>query len=347
MTNRAQARRAGRFLTTRRTNTALLAALVTAFATGLGAVANGTSTGRWIVISHGVAAILVIVLIPWKTTVARRGLQRKRPSRWLSLVLVAVTLATLAAGLAHTTGLIRSVGGTRTMWLHVALALAILPLLAWHVVVRRRSHRVDLSRRTFLRTATLGVAAAGVYAVTDSAVRLFGLPGAERRFTGSYEAGSFDPEAMPEYIWLNDTRPGIDVGDWRLTVTDGDGTYRRTYDELARYDTTIRATLDCTSGWYAEQDWTGVPVERLLRSRGEARSLYVHSVTGYWIRFPVDEIDDLLLATGIEGQPLRHGHGFPARLVAPRRRGYWWVKWVDRIELQRTPPWWQPPFPVA
>jgi hypothetical protein len=25
-------------------------------------------------------------------------------------------------------------------------------------------------------------------------------------------------------------------------------------------------------------------------------------------------------------------------LVAPGRRGFWWVKWVDRIELQDTPP---------
>jgi hypothetical protein len=35
------------------------------------------------------------------------------------------------------------------------------------------------------------------------------------------------------------------------------------------------ATLDCTSGWYARQDWSGAPVSALLRSTGQARSLLV------------------------------------------------------------------------
>ena len=56
------------------TNLNLLLALLIAFATGLGAVANGSASGRWVVIGHGVAAMMVILLIPWKSTVVRRGL---------------------------------------------------------------------------------------------------------------------------------------------------------------------------------------------------------------------------------------------------------------------------------
>ena len=87
--------------------------------------------------------------------------------------------------------------------------------------------------------------------------------------------------------------------------------------------------------------------ERVRRHAGYAQSVYVHSVTGYWVRFPIHDMDRLLLATQVGGAPLSADHGYPVRLVAPGRRGYWWVKWVDRIELQTTPSWWQPPFPTG
>ena len=65
----------------------------------------------------------------------------------------------------------------------------------------------------------------------------------------------------------------------------------RSLAQLTGYDTKVRATLDCTSGWYSHQDWTGLPLAELLHRNGNAQSLYVHSVTGYWVRFPIHDMD--------------------------------------------------------
>jgi hypothetical protein len=334
--------------TGRTTNLTLLLTLVLVFATGLGAVATGSPRGRWVVIAHGVAAIVVVLLIPWKSMVVRYGLRRTRPTRWASLLLAVLVVAALTAGFVSSTGAARSVGGLPVMWLHIAVALALVPLLLWHIFARSTwPRRTDLSRRNAMRFGLLAALAAGAYAATEITTRLVGSPGARRRFTGSYETGSFEPARMPVTSWLDDRVPAIDGATWRLVVVDATGRRQLTLDELSTSDIQVRAMLDCTSGWYAEQDWSGVPVASLVSPDEHARSLYVHSVTGYWMRLPIDDLDGLMLATKVGGQPLRRGHGYPLRLVAPGRRGFWWVKWVDRIEVDSTPAWWQPPLPVT
>ena len=327
----------------RATNLQLFVALALAFATGAAAMATGSSRGRWIVIAHGVVGLVVVALIPWKTRVVRAGVKRHTVARYASLTLAALVLATLFFGIAYATGAVRSVAGFEGLWWHVALALALVPLLLWHVAVRFiRPRPTDVSRRWLLAAAV----GAGLYGVTAAAVSLLGAPGARRRFTGSFETGTDDPSRMPATIWLDDTPPILDEKTWRLRVSDAAGAYQVSLSQLAE-QTTVRALLDCTSGWYAEQDWTGVPVSRLIRDTRGARSLRVTSATGYWVRLPVDDLDTLLLATAVGGLPLAQGHGFPVRLVAPGRRGFWWVKWVVEIRLESTPWWWQPPFPVT
>jgi DMSO/TMAO reductase YedYZ molybdopterin-dependent catalytic subunit len=54
----------------------------------------------------------------------------------------------------------------------------------------------------------------------------------------------------------------------------------------------------------------------------------------------------VLLATHVDGLALTDGHGGPARLVVPGRRGFWWVKWVVAVEPTDEPWWWQPPLPL-
>jgi Oxidoreductase molybdopterin binding domain len=304
------------------TNQTLLVALVLVFGTGVATVAIGSPSGRWAAVAHGIAGLVILLLVPWKSRVIRGGLRRGRRTRWASLLLAALAVITFGAGLGYATGLVHSIAGQPGLWVHIAVALVLVPLVLWHLVARRiRPRRSDLSRRTFLRAGLLGAGAAGLYFATAGAVRVGGLPGAGRRFTGSYETGSFDPDAMPTTSWLVDAVPAVDPDRWRLTVVDGMGRYELGLDELSAFGGRMRAILDCTSGWYARQDWSGVPVGALLRDYGQARSLLVHSVTGYWIRLPVTDVGRLLLATRVGGAPLSAGHGYPLRLVAPAGEG--------------------------
>ena len=97
------------------------------------------------------------------------------------------------------------------------------------------------------------------------------------------------------------------------------------------------------------QRWRGVRIGRLLDDAGLAPAgahVRVVSVTGYRWSFALADARDLLLATHIGDAPLTHGHGAPCRLVAPGRRGFQWVKWVERIEVVDSPWWLQPPFPL-
>jgi DMSO/TMAO reductase YedYZ molybdopterin-dependent catalytic subunit len=332
----------------RRTNLALLGLLAAALLTGTLAYAIGSGWAGPVVIAHGVVGLGILLLAPWKSVVARRGLRRRRPGNWASVALAVLVAATVVFGILHGTGVAVELGPVTAMQLHVGAALLSIPLALWHVFARRvRPRRTDLSRRHLLRAGAILGGAGLVYAAAEGVVHATSLPGANRRFTGSHERGSFRPESMPVTQWFDDPVPDIDGTSWRLMIRTAGGERAWTRDDLDGFGDRLRATIDCTGGWFATQDWEGVWLSRLIGDVGEARSVAVRSVTGYPRRFPVRDLGRLLVATRVGGRPLDSGHGFPARIVAPGRRGFWWVKWVESIETSSVPWWWQWPFPVT
>ncbi len=324
------------------TNLALLGLLAIAFLSGWVAFAYATAPARWSLVVHATGGIAILLLLPRKSMIARRGLHRPRPGRWASILLGVIVLISIAAGLAHSTGVLLSWGPFTPMELHVGAAIAAAPLAIWHVVVRRvRTQGADPSRRVFLKGTVAVVAATTTYFAGESLVKAANLPGARRRFTGSYEVGSFNPRTMPVSSWMFDAVPQLDAATWKVR-TPGRAW---TYDELLAFDDRLTATLDCTGGFYSTQEWSGVRLDRMLPDNNRS-SIRVVSSTGYDRRYPATEASSLLLATRFGGVRLDPGHGFPARLVSADRRGFWWVKWVVAIETDDLPHWWQSPFPL-
>jgi hypothetical protein len=329
------------------TNLALFVLLGLAFTTGWVAFFYATAPSRASLILHAASGYAIVALTPWKAVIAAHGIQRRRRGWWASLVFTGLVIASIGAGIMHSTGLLLAIGPFSAMEVHVGAALAAIPFVAWHVIVRRIPVRaVDLSRRSLLRAGALLGGAGLAYGAGEAAVRLFALPGSTRRFTGSYEYGSLQPAQLPVTQWMFDAVPPIDPATWRLTVRMGATIREWTYDELLAFDDRVRATLDCTGGFYSTQDWSGVRLSRLLPAGDKGESLHIRSLTGYDRRFTTRDADRLLVATRLGGMPLDPGHGFPVRLVAPDRRGYWWVKWVTTITIDELPSWWQLPFPI-
>jgi DMSO/TMAO reductase YedYZ molybdopterin-dependent catalytic subunit len=329
----------------------------------LGVVPLAAASGFWmfllgsgpvwpIALLHGALGLAIVVLVPWKSVVVRRGLRRTtaRPGRrgWLvgratSLVLTAATAVALITGLAHLAGVLLADSPVTTLQLHVGAGVAAAVLTLWHAHHRRvRARRTDLSRRTLLRLGAVA-SAAGVLAGISQAAGALTTPRGVRRSTGSFKLASSSVDAIPVTSWLFDQVPELDRTSWRLTVTTGGKSHDWSLEDLARWDDRQIAILDCTGGWWTKQEWAGVRLSRLLPD-GATGTIEVTSATGYHRRLPLT--DHLLLATSIDGTSLSTGHGAPARLVVPGRRGYHWVKWVVRIDHDPRPWWIQPPLPL-
>jgi DMSO/TMAO reductase YedYZ molybdopterin-dependent catalytic subunit len=328
-------RRAGR-----RTNVALLVGLLATGASGALAFAAGTPIpARIATLAHGVFGLALVLLVPWKTVIVRRA----SVIRATSLILLALIAICIASGLVEVFLGYGVWWRLSPMQIHVGSALLAAPLLVAHMRRHRRQklHRVDLSRRVLLRTGVLAAGAAATYGVLEGVGRLRGSASAIRIATGSHR---LRPDAVPATIWLFDEVPAVST-DHRVDVAGS----AFSVSDLAARSRTVAARLDCTSGWYADAEWTAVNLADLLpgdRLAGAA-SIEVISVTGYRRRFPAEEAGSLWLATGFQGEPLRPGHGAPVRLVAPNRRGFWWVKWVDAVKLSDVPAWGQSPFPLS
>ena len=206
----------------------------------------------------------------------------------IGFALAALVLSTVASGLLHAVGGWRSYLGLLPMQMHVGAA------------TRGRA----AARRARADPPPDPVAALAA-AAAPHRPRPAGRPrgGRDRRgrggaVAGGARAGSGGRPArtrsaagrrtrVPVTQWLFDPVPRIDPAGWRLRAA---GRELDLAALAARPQRTVRAVLDCTGGWYTEQDWRGVPLAELGLPPG--RSIEVVSATGYRRRFPAAEAGD-------------------------------------------------------
>lgn len=297
----------------------------------------------WIYTLHRAAGFSLLFLAPWKGMIILRSLSRgigKSFDRsvviFLSILLAILTLVVILLGLLWMWRL-----GPESVLLQSLIAwhwiagLLLLPLAAFHAWRRwpKPRKRDFLSRRSFGKI--LGAAAAGLL-VGEMADRL-GHRQAEgdraRRFTGSRRAGYYSGNGFPI---VGESIQFIELEQWRLLVS---GAVSRplslSYPALdLRRRENLTATIDCTNGWYAVQNWEGVRLADLLAEAGPqpgAAGVRLRSATGYSHTYWMEEAEQILLATHVTGEVLLPEHGYPLRVVVPGRRGWFWVKWLAEV----------------
>lgn len=322
----------------------LLAVLIAAqVVSGLLSLRAGVPASAPVFWFHGLigGALLVAATEKLRRSIGP-ALRRRRWGRLaLGTLLTILVAAALAGGFAWVAGgRILSIGPWTILTLHVWAGLAVIPVVALHLVPRRwrllRPRVTGLPRMS--RRAVLGLGGVAVLgAISWGAANLFDrVQGGVRRFTGSRWLP--DGGIPPPTTFYGEGTPEVDPAAWRLRV--GGRVATPLALDLAQLatlgDVEREAVLDCTSGWVLRTVWRGTPLRSVLEAAGadpDATRISVRSVTGWMVRLGSHEVDDALLATHVAGRPLPAANGSPLRLVAPDRRGLDWIKWVERIDV--------------
>jgi cytochrome b561 len=332
-------------VTARGTDWGLAALVALLIVTGALTLFAGGSGDEWVFVAHDAVGFAIVLLLAFKL---RRVWPRLRqPERWDQRTLAgvlgtALVVVALGSGLLWADGVTPHPGGYSLLAWHDVLGVVLAVAIVCHMVFRAKPLRARdvVHRRQFLTGALIGAGGLLAARAQRPVEKLLGLPGAHRRFTGSYEADSFAGNAFPTTSWVADNPQPIAPESYRLEI--GGLVARKlalSLDQLTPVDE-MTATLDCTGGFYSTQRWRGVGLGRLLQGAGVLHSaghVSIISRTGYRWSFALGDADQLLLATQVGDEPLSHEHGAPVRLVAPSSRGFQWVKWVERIDVRELP----------
>ena len=136
-------------------------------------------------------------------------------------------------------------------------------------------------------------------------------------------------------------RPSVDTPTWTLRLfglVDCETTLDwKTFKSLPQ--TKVVADMHCVTRWsQLDMDWEGVLARDLVALAAPteaAQFITLHGLDGYTTNLPLDALldDDVLIAHAVFGEPLSMEHGWPARLVVPKRYAWKGAKWISGIEF--------------
>jgi DMSO/TMAO reductase YedYZ molybdopterin-dependent catalytic subunit len=135
--------------------------------------------------------------------------------------------------------------------------------------------------------------------------------------------------------------PRVDLATWDFKVWgEVENPFTFTWDEFTSFPRkTITTDIHCVTRWSRlGASFSGVPIRHILdlaRPTAKAHHVLEHAEQGYTTNVPLEVLDDddVLLCDEADGEPLTPEHGYPLRLVLPKR--YFWksAKWIRGLQF--------------
>ena len=159
-------------------------------------------------------------------------------------------------------------------------------------------------------------------------------PNAHRLPPGQYEARGWP-------VLHFGAPPAVDAATW--TVTASGAIEHPTTWTLEQFRalprTTLTADFHCVTKFSVfDNEWHGVAARTVfaeLQPTAEASHVMLHGAEGYTTNVPLDAMldDDVLFAWRRNGEDLTVEHGWPLRLILPKRYAWKSAKWLSGIEV--------------
>jgi sulfoxide reductase catalytic subunit YedY len=162
----------------------------------------------------------------------------------------------------------------------------------------------------------------------------------------SLDASNLDTTPLKNFGTMGQTDYEVNLEEWRLEVTGKvKAALNLTYPEILALPSVEKKVLLICPGFFANHgQWKGISMLALLE-----KALMEKDVTHVTFagpkgsdekveKFPIEDVlsNKVFLAYGVNGEVLPKENGFPLRVVAEDYYGDDWVKYVYKVNLEKT-----------